>query len=64
MSSPPLFKQAKAMAKEGLGVEDLLVALGDQGLTKSQARVAVFGENIARRMNAKDRRRAEVRKAS
>lgn len=48
---------ADALARQGLGHEDILVQLRHRGLTRFEARAAVFGKLAARRMEDRDMNR-------
>jgi hypothetical protein len=49
------FNEAEAMARLGYGADDIHVALKSKGLTKYEARLAVFGKAAAMRMEARER---------
>ena len=62
---PPLIEAARQLAMEGLGWEDIQHKLRDRGISRFQARCAVFGNGAARRMEIRDVMRGrQLEKAS
>ena len=49
-----LTEEARKLAMEGLGWQDLQHKLRDRGISRFQARCAVFGHGAARRMEIRD----------
>lgn len=49
-----IIAEAQALADQGAGYEDILVLLGRTRITRLEARTAVFGPYIARRMELRD----------
>lgn len=50
-----LYDQAVQMAKSGAGWEDIWVRLRKDGLSRREARIAVFGKLIAGKMEQRER---------
>lgn len=50
----PLFMKAREIAATGLGWEDVWARLRDKGLTRYEAKVAVFGKRTASRMEGRE----------